>query len=332
MPDENTPKPATRWAAIFIVGLMLLSGVAVFFAAGAGGETPTPGSSTVETFIASDITGEVTTIFPTAIIGGQTLESDKTVIDEIVLQLSFVEGVNSQFTRIDTTSSELAYLATVSLSAEADRAAFVEAVSQVDVLSNVEVYFQASASVPSTMTGQSQAGVSKTFTLSQPIVQAIISPQTQVGDSIVGSVSATFQGEIPVSAYMVESQNLARTPVSLSKEQEVTIDTLENRISATGVVTFTPSFSGEWLQTSLSALPHITNVETPILPFLDRDLVAIFPNAESVKGNVQLFMVDNPNVFTDVQASGSQLVVTLGDVSLVEAKTALKEIVEEALS
>ncbi|MFH0970658.1 MAG: hypothetical protein V1776_04340 [Candidatus Diapherotrites archaeon] len=333
MSDKPGTGLSVRLGAGIIIALMLLSGVGIFFAGQSAQqdnqEDPLTNQS-LDTFLVEDTEATITMVFPTAIIGGQTSETDKTVIDAAIQDIPFVAGITSQFTTIDSATSELAYLASVQLEEGFDKESFLAEVENVSSLSNHEIYFQASAQVPSTLTGTNQNGDTKSFTLQQTTIQAIVSSQTQSGDQVKSTVSATFQGETIVSVYLIETQNMTQSPISLSTNGEYTISSLQPRISITGEWKYIPQMDGNALQKLLSGIAGIEKVDSPIIPSLDNMLVAIFQDANIFIPHVKLYMVDHPDVFTDVQGNGNQLYVSLGNISLDEAKKILQSVVSGA--
>jgi hypothetical protein len=331
-PDANF---SVKVGAAVIIALMLFSGAAIFLAGQSVDPTDTPSTNdnpTLSTYVVEGVKGTVTAVFSTAIVGGQTDESDKTVIDEALQQISGVKGIDSQFTQLDASSSQLTYLANVELEEGTSKEEFIQRVNSLVSLQGVEIYFQASVEIPPKMSGKNQQNEIKEFTLPQNVIQAIVTPQTMVGNQISGSVSVTFQGDTPVNAYLVESQNISLTPKSISVSGEYVLSSLEDRLSMAGSWSYIPHFSGETMKKELSVIDGVENVDEPIIPSLDTTLTLTFPDANQFVDEVNTLMQANPEKFSGVSAFDDTLRVDLNNVSLTEAKALLQTTIDETAS
>ena len=324
-----------RVGAGIIIALMLLSGAAVFLASqsgNAGTDTPSPSSPDLQTFVAENVAGRVTLVLPSAIVGGTTLITDKSVLDEAVGSLPGVVSIESQFTKLDPSSSELTYLANVSLSGLDEKDAFVEGVRSLSVLDAPEVYFQASVSVPPALTGFDSSNNEKSFTLSQTIIQGIVSPQTEESHDVEGAVSVTFQGELIVSAYLIETQNVSLTPQPISITQGYSLSALQDRFSVAGTWTYIPSFDADAFQESLSSITGVVGVDPPIIPYVDTLLSLQFGDANSFVDDLNAYAEMHPLQFGSVSAYGDTLNVELGDIALEQAKMDLQTLIDSSAS
>ncbi len=333
VPTKQGPSLAMRVGAGLIIVLMLLSGAAVFLASQATNtntDSPDAPTPNLDTFIVQDVQGKVTLVLPSAIVGGNTTITDKSVLDEELGSFPGVQNIESRFTQLDSTSNELTYLANVQLSDLADKDAFAQAVSSFTMLSAPEVYFQASVSVPSKLTGTNQSNESKDITLTQTTIQAIVSPQTQKGHDIAGAVSVTFQGESIVSVYMLENQNVSLTPTPISLTEEYTIASLSDKYSIAGTWSYIPSCDAAALQADVEAIPGIVFVDEPIIPLIDNLLSLNFTDANAYVDDLNAYALLHSDKFLSVNGFNDTLNVELGNISLAQAKAELQTAIESA--
>lgn len=334
-PASTKPGPsiAMRVGAGIIILLMLLSGAAVFLASQAtptNPDSPTGPAPDLKTFLAQDVKGKVTLVLPSAIVGGNTTITDKSVLDEALGDLPGVQTIESSFTQLDSTSNELTYLANVQLSSMEDKEAFAEAMSSFTLLIAPEVYFQASVSVPQKLTGVSQSNESKDITLPQTTIQAIVSPQTEKDHDISGAISVTYQGETIVSVYMLENQNDSLTPTPISLTQEYTIYSLSDKYSIAGTWSYIPSFDETSLKSDIEAIPGIVFVDEPIIPLIDNLLSLNFTDANSYVDDLNAYAQLHPEQFLSVNGFDDTLNVELGNIPLDQAKIELQMAIESA--
>lgn len=334
-PVSTKPGPslAMRVGAGIIILLMLLSGAAVFLASQAthtNPDSPTGPAPELETFLAQDVKGKVTLVLPSAIVGGNTTITDKSILDEALGNLPGVKSIESNFTQLDSTSNELTYLANVQLSSTEDKEAFAEAMSSFTLLVAPEVYFQASVSVPQKLTGVSQSNESKDITLPQTTIQAIVSPQTEKDHDVSGTISITYQGETLVSVYMLENQNDSLTPTPISLTQEYTIDSLSDKYSIAGTWSYIPSFDETTLKSDMESIPGIVFVDEPIIPLIDNLLSLNFIDANAYMDDLNAYAQLHPGQFLSVHGFDDTLNVELGDISLNQAKIDLQMAIESA--
>lgn len=336
---ETTPKPgpsmSMKVGAALIIAIMLFSGAAVFFASQSNNSDttdPNTQNPTLTTYLAEEVTGKVTQVFPSVIVGGNTTSGDKSVIDEELAKLPGVTKLESQFTQLDSGSSQLTYLANIELSSLDDKESFLDALSTVTTISNPEVYFQASVQVPATLTGKSQANETKTFTLPQTTIQAIVSTQTSVNNDISGTVSVTYSGDQLASAYMVEAQNVSLTPTPVSLSGTYALSGLQNRYSIAGTLSYVPDLNGDVLQKEIGMISGVSSVDEPIIPFIDNTLVLTFTDANSFVDDVNDYIQLHADEYQSVSGYNNTLSVDLGHVTLVQAKTALASAIDNAAS
>jgi hypothetical protein len=324
---------AMKIGAGLIIVLMLLSGAAVFLASQtntANPNSPTPDAPNLKTYIAQDVKGKITLVLPSAIVGGTTTITDKSVLDEALGDLPGVKAIESRFTELEAGSSVLTYLANVQLSSIDDKDAFAEAMSAFPLLESPEVYFQASVSIPPKLVGVSQSNESKDITLTQTTIQAIVSPQTLKDHDISGAVSTTFQGETLVSAYMLENQNLSLTPSPISLTDTYTISSLSDKYSIAGTWSYIPSFDAQSLKSDIENIPGVVFADEPIIPYVDNLLSLDFVDANAYVDDVNAYVQLHPEQFLTVSGFNNTLNVELGTISLTQAKTDLQSAIESA--
>lgn len=332
-PAKPGPSMAMRVGAGLIILLMLLSGAAVFLASQTNTtnpDSPTPDAPNLKTYIAQDVKGKITLILPSAIVGGNTTITDKSVLDEALGNLPGVKSIESRYTELATGGSELTYLANIQLSSIEDTDAFTEAMSAFTLLETPEVYFQASVSVPQKLVGVSQSNESKDITLTQTTIQAIVSPQTQKDHEVSGAVSITYQGETLVSVYMLENQNLSLTPTPISLTDEYGISSLSDKYSIAGTWSYIPSFDAQALKAGMEAIPGILFVDEPIIPYIDNLLSLDFVDANMYVEDVNAYAQLHPDQFLSVSGFNNTLNIELGTISLAQAKMDLQSVVESA--
>jgi len=330
-PPKPGPSMAMRVGAGLIILLMLLSGAAVFLASQSSPtnpDTPNPEAPNLKTYIAQDVKGKITLILPSAIVGGNTTTTDKSVIDEALGKLPGVKSIESRYTELAAGSSTLTYLANVQLSSIEDKDSFAEAMSTFTLLESPEVYFQASVSIPNKLVGVTQSNESKDITLTQTTIQAIVSPQTQKDHDVSGAVSVTYQGETLVSVYLLENQNLSLTPSPISLTGEYVVSSLSDKYSIAGTWSYLPSFDAQKMKTDIESISGIIFVDEPIIPFVDNMLSLSFSDANAYLEDVNAFIQLNPDQFLSVSGFNNTLNVELGNISLAQAKIDIQSAIE----
>ncbi|MBM3282207.1 MAG: hypothetical protein FJY86_02605 [Candidatus Diapherotrites archaeon] len=324
-PSNN---PTIKWGALFIIGLMLLSGVAVFF----GSQSSSQNNSTntnntnqsVEQYFSEDVPGTVVQLFNTAIVGGQTKDGDKTSLDEKLNSLSGVESITSQFSPLNE-DGIITYIANLNLSAETDHAAFAQSVIDLGLFDSPEVYFQASAQVEQEQEVYNSKQQLTRINLPNAQIQAIVSPNTLVGDSITGSLAAAFQGTQLVTAYMLESQNITASPTPISLTTRFPIQSLQPSLSIVGMVDYFPGLSKEFISADVDELPSVTSVSVPFFPSVNNQLQARFADANTLSMDVNAFVSSKPESFNAFLATPDGFVVGLNQINVSEAKIVLTD-------
>ncbi len=323
-----------KWGSLLVIGLMLLSGVAVFFA-GQGnqdpGVQPSPSEQPLESFTAEEVEGMVLEIFPSAIVGGTTSESDKTVIDEAVQGLPGVRRVQSQFTKLSAEDNTLTYIANVSLEEGVGMESFAQAVEAAGLFVVPEVYFQASVSVPTKIQALSEKKETKSITLPNSKIQGIVYPFTLSNDAISGRLSASFQGGKLVSAVLVETQNRSAAPTQLSFSGDYPLSLLRDTLTITGSLHYFPSLSKHTIKSGLQNIQGVSSVDEPIVPQVNNTLSIQFKEAAVVFEDVNAFASSNPEKYSSVSLGENALRVGLNDVSVLLAKQELQDVIVESL-
>ncbi len=324
-PSNN---PTIKWGALFIIGLMLLSGVAVFF----GSQSPSSNNSTntnntnqpVEQYFSEDVSGTIVQVFNTAIVGGQTKEGDKISLDEKLSSLSGVESITSQFSPLNEDGS-VTYIANLTLNADIDHASFAQSVIDLSLFDSPEVYFQASAQVEQEQEVYNSKQQLTRINLPNAQIQAIVSPNTLAGDSITGSLAAAFQGTQLVTAYVLETQNLTASPTPISLTQAFPIQSLQPSLSAVGMVDYFPGLSKELISADIGSLANVESVSIPFFPSVNNQLQARFADANALTNDVNAFVSAKPESFNAFFATPDGFVVGLNQINVNEAKVLLTD-------
>ncbi len=328
-----TNNSTVKWGALFIIALMLLSGVAVFFGSQSASQTnstsPTPANA--EQFFGEDVSGTVVQVFNTAIVGGQMSDGDKTEIDAQLKSLAGVESITSQFSPLNQDGS-VTYIANVTISSETDRASFAEAVIALDLFDTPEIYFQASAQVETQQEVLNTKQQLTRITLPSAQIQAIVSPVTQSGDAISGSLAATFQGTQLVSAYILETQNITASPTPISLTQDFPLQSLQPTLSVVGNVDYFPGLSQELLSADLKEIPLVTSVSVPFFPAVNNQLQVRFADANVLQADLNAFVASKPESFSSFLPTADGFVVGLNQVTAQEGKSLVENKINELRS
>lgn len=340
MADNPTPikkvDPTVKWGALFVIALMLLSAVAVYFGSQSVDNTTNPPnpnaqSEGISVFTADDIQGTVTDVFQSAVVGGTTPLSDKTILDEALNQVAGVQSLTSQFINLNSADNTLTYKADVTLNEGVNHEAFMQDVQALNLFTAPEVYFQAAVQVPSAIDAVDSANNPQSITLPNPQIQGFVTGSTLKGDKISGNLQAGFQGVQYVNAYLIETQNLSASPTPLVFSEQYTLTHLEPVLTLAGSVNYYPALSAESLQTGIAGVQGVTGVNTPIIPQLNNTLIITLDEADAAAGDVNALVLAHPDQFTDVQLVESGLRVGLKNITLTEAKSLLTETIQQAL-
>lgn len=333
MSETNQSNSTVKWGALFIIGLMLLSGVAVFFGSQATSQNPTTPNTPLqnESFFSEEVQGTIVEVFNTAVVGGQTSDGDKTEIDELLQTIPGVERISSQFSDLSGAGS-VTYIANITLATGTDRGAFAEAVYELDLFDNPEVYFQASAQVAQEQEVLNSKQQLTRITLPNAQIQAIALPLTQKGDIISGSLAATFNGTNLVSAYILETQNVTASPTPISLSGEYSISTLQPSLAVAGMVDYYPGLSAEQLTSDVRALPGITAVSAPFFPSVNNILSVSWSDANTWTNDLNTFVSTRPESFSGFFSIPNGFAVQLNQVNVSEAKVLLENKVNELTS
>ena len=328
----KTTNSTVKWGAIFIIGLMILSGVAVFFgsqyATNQPATPPDTNPATPEQFFGTDVQGTIVEIFNTAIVGGQTSNGDKTVFDEKLQSIPGVESVTSQFSPLNQDGS-VTYIANLNLSADMDHASFADAVYALELFDAPEVYFQASAQVEAEHEVKNSNEQLTRIKLPNTQIQAIVSPLTRKGDIIIGSLAATFQGTKLVSAYLLETQNVTASPTPISFSGSFPIHTLNPSLAVTGMLDYYPGLSLESLSGDVDAIPGVSGVSVPFFPSVSKTLEVQFSDANTHTNDLNAFVTTHPESFDSFALSTSGFSVNLTNASVNEARVLLSTKINE---
>lgn len=319
-----------KWGAMFIIGLMLLSGVAVFFGSQTTSQNPTTPNTPLqnESFFAEEVQGTIVEVFNTAVVGGQTSDGDKTEIDELLQSLPGVERISSQFSDLSGVGS-VTYIANITLATGTDREAFAEAVYALDLFDNPEVYFQASAQVEQEQEVLNSNQQLTRITLPKAQIQAIALPLTQKGDIISGSLAATFNGTNLVSAYILETQNVTASPTPISLSGEYSISTLQPSLAVAGMVDYYPGLSAEQLINEVNELPGVTSTTAPFFPAVNNVLSVEWADSNTWTNDLNTFVSSRPESFSGFFSISNGFAVQLNQVNVNEAKALLENKVNE---
>lgn len=329
---KSGPSTTVKIGALLVIGLMLLSGVAIFFAGQNAGTDPNtdPNAPALKSFHADDVQGQVTQVFATAVVGAQTAETDKSILDEALLDVPGVQAVDSQFTKLSPTDAKLTYVANVSLAEGFDKDVFVDGVLSIIEIETPEIYFQAAISVSPTLVVKDENNKDTTITLPNSIIQAIVSPETQVGNTISGQLVATYQGEQLVSAYILESQNISLSPTPISIEGTYTLSALEPQLAIAGSFNYWFGFDENVLVTGLANVNGITSVGPPLVPSIGKTITITVDNADLMMQDFNAFIAAHADHYTSVTLTADGFVVGLGNVTLEQAQDELTMGITEA--
>lgn len=333
MTETNQSNSTVKWGALFIIGLMLLSGVAVFFGSQTATQNPNTPNTPLqnESFFAEEVSGTIVEVFNTAVVGGQTSDGDKTEIDELLQSLPGVERISSQFSDLSGAGS-VTYIANITLATGTDRGAFAEAVYELDLFDNPEVYFQASAQVAQEQEVLNSQQQLTRITLPNAQIQAIALPLTVKGDVISGSLAATFNGTNLVSAYILETQNITASPTPISLSGEYSISTLQPSLAVAGMVDYFPGLSAEQLISEVNELPGTTSVTAPFFPAVNNVLSIQWEDANAWTNDLNTFVSTHPESFSAFYMIPNGFAVQLNQVNVNEAKVLVENKVNELTS
>lgn len=330
MSETNQSNSTVKWGALFIIGLMLLSGVAVFIGSQTTAQNPNTPNTPLpnESFFAEEVQGTIVEVFNTAVVGGQTSEGDKTEIDELLQSIPGVERISSQFSELSGAGS-VTYIANITLAANTDRGAFAETVYELNLFDNPEVYFQASAQVSQEQEVLNSKQQLTRITLPNAQIQAIALPLTQKGDIISGSLAATFNGTNLVSAYILETQNVTASPTPISLSGEYSISTLQPSLAVAGMVDYYPGLSSEQVVGDVRALPGVASVSAPFFPSVNNVLSVTWTDANAWTNDLNTFVSTRPESFSAFYTIPNGFAVQLNQVNVSEAKALLESKVNE---
>lgn len=325
-----------KWGSIFIIVLMLLSGVAVFFGSKSSNQnkSPTPTDQTptnAEQFSGEDVQGTIVEVFNAAIVGGQTSDGDKTEIDVQLKTIPGVESLTSQFSPLNKDGS-VTYIANISISSDTDHTAFADAVSQLNLFDSPEVYFQASIQIQTEQEVKNSKQQLTRITLPNAQIQAIVSPLTQKGDVITGVLAASFQGTQLVSAYLLETQNVTASPTPISLTKEYSIKSLQPVLSVVGTVDYFPGLSSQLFSADIQEISNVESVSIPFFPSVNNQLVVEYADANTMTGDLNTFVSTHPESFDQFFISQNGFVVGLKNVNVNEAKDLLSSKINELTS
>ena len=328
---ETQRSPLLKWGAIAVIALMLLSGVAVYFAA----QTPTdttdptlPGNDPIRTLVSVEVQAKVTDLFPTAIIIGQSNRTDKSEIDSVVGEIDGVTNIQSQFTDLNINTNTVSYLGEITLAADANKDAFIDHIFESGVFVSPEIYFQGVVEIPLEVEAQTESGETETVQFPRNQIPAFVIVSTRVGDIISGPITILMQGEEIRNAYIFESLNVTQSPVPFELQVTAPITELQPHLIGTGIIHFTPSLSEEMLSAGLNALPGIESVENVFIPRRDNVLRIQMASTAGVAEDVNALVQAFPTKYTSFSFNSTTLEVGLGDITIAEAKLELRNVIE----
>ena len=332
-PATKTTNSTVKWGAIFIIVLMLLSGVAVFFGSQSATQ-PTPNDTTpqnTEQYTAEDVSGTIIEVFDTAIVVGQTSDGDKTEIDALIQAIPNIVNFTSEFSPLQQDGG-VTYIANITLSANTDHISFADSVIQLDLFETPYVYFQGSAQVETEHQVMNSKNQLTRIELPNANIQAIVTPITQKGDAITGHFEAAFQGTKLVHANLVETQNVTASPNAISFSGNYLLKSLQPGLLIRGEIDFYPGLSSELLNQELSDIEGVSGVSIPFLPYVNNTLFTEFNGVEVVSNDLNVFIATRPESFDSFMVTPNGFSVNLKNVNVNEAKDILTAKINEITS
>lgn len=327
--------PLIKWGAIAVIALMLLSGAAVYLASTTQeNTTPTPddpSAGITRTLVSNEVEATVKDLFPAAVIISQTSETDKSALDEAVGSIPGVRGIQSQFTKLDFNSGAVSYLGQVSLTTDANKELFIDSLFETGLFSSPEIYFQALMETPIEVTAVSEDGKSESVKLPSNQVLGYTTLFTRSGDKVIGPLQIIMQGKQVVNAFLFESQNVSQSPKPLALSVTAPVLELQSKLIVTGGLDYVPNFSESTIESAFDGIPSLSGVDNVIIPRRDNTLIITFPQAEVVASDVNAFIQSRPTEFVSLDADANVLFVSLGNISLPQAKQLLKQAIESSL-
>lgn len=328
--------PLIKWGAIAVIALMLLSGAAVYLASTTqDGTNPDPNtdpnSGVQRTLVSNEVQATVKELFPSAVIISETSETDKTALDEAIVGIPGVRGINSQFTRLDFNSGSVSYLGQISLTADANKELFIDSIFETGMFSSPEIYFQALIETPIEVQAVSETGKAETVRLPSNQVLGYVTLYTQKDDVVMGPLQIVMLGNQVQNAFLFESQNVSQSPTPLSLSVTAPILELQSKLIVTGGIHYFPNFSEEMVENSLNAIPSLQGIDNIIIPRKDNVLVINFSQSAAVADDVNSFVEAHAGQFASFDRDGNALLVGLGSITLAEAKLLLTQAIESSL-
>ncbi|MFA4907531.1 MAG: hypothetical protein WC602_04645 [archaeon] len=297
----------------FIVIILLGStlGFAVFFAGGQDGNSnpadqnfPVLGDTTKINFTATGIDANVIDTLPLILIVAETNQAEINLVDsQIYLADQNVRQVVSSYVPTQgmalKSSSALVYKAQISLSPRTDSAKVIDEITRdANYLSAIQAVKSVLVRVPRNIDfNNAQLGLDRNYEFRDRTVESYASMQTRIGDELLVTLNAAFQGNELIEVSGFEEENLSAKVSQKNVSLTAPIASLEpNLIVAVSEMSFSNIAPVKALTDSFAKLDDVNESSFTIQPISPQIMLSVTELGENRIADLNALVLALPDL------------------------------------
>ena len=274
---------------------------------------------------ASNIQAKVIQLFPTAVLVGTTDQNNVAIVKQ---ELELIDGIlsaeNSQIVPVQAGRTEN-FRAELRLSSIDKIGEIISKLNTLENLSGAQMFVQALVSLPPNVTFTNPSlDLDQNYTFPNPQTQAYITTNSVIGDELIVSLSAVFQGQAIVEMIAFEESNLTNNPQFYFFDGAFTLSKLEEEFFVRSSLSITQSQKLDSAKTSLET--QFSNSSLLVAP-TSNDLRVNFTDSNSFFAqDLETFLngFEGISSYNNQLSSGFTMITTDANVDYAEFKSSLE--------
>ncbi len=217
-------------------------------------------------FIADDVNATVHQLLPTIKFQAETTETDVVALSNKIYEIDGIKKVNGGFQQWGSTSlgTGYIYVADISFDADLNSEYIVGELQSKTSLQSIFGFNYALVELPRTIQMKSvdeSFNLSREYTFSENISEALLELDAIEGDAINVSVTATFVGADATNLMAFEQANFTSEPVLKTTSLEAEVESLETSLLFEATVPFSLSEAASTLEQDINAIAGVASTK-----------------------------------------------------------------------
>jgi hypothetical protein len=217
-------------------------------------------------FIADDVNATVHQLLPTIKLQAETRETDVIALANEIYAIDGIKKVNGSFRQWSNTSlgTGFIYVADISFDADLNSGHIIGLLQGETTLESIFGFNYALVELPETIQMRSvdeTFNLSRQYTFSENISEALLELGTIEGDAVNVSVTATFVGEDATNLMAFEQLNFTAEPVLKTTQVEADVASLESTLLFEASVPFSQSQAASTLEQDINDIAGIESAK-----------------------------------------------------------------------